>query len=66
MVLGELGTALAGALKKLGEHTVVDEEAWPYTIPSFHLSTFRLNFFSALCGLRGVVSVRKTPQDGLI
>ena len=26
MVLGELGTALAGALKKLGEHTVVDEE----------------------------------------
>ena len=26
MVLGELGTALASALKKLGEHTVVDEE----------------------------------------
>jgi signal recognition particle subunit SRP54 len=26
MVLGELGNALAGALKKLGEHTVVDEE----------------------------------------
>jgi signal recognition particle GTPase len=26
MVLGELGNALAGALRKLGEHTVVDEE----------------------------------------
>ena len=26
MVLGELGSALAGALRKLGEHTVVDEE----------------------------------------
>jgi len=26
MVLGELGTALAGALRKLGEHTVIDAE----------------------------------------